>query len=193
MLKILKRELNISIVASIIYIILGIFVVCNPALTMVAISTTFSIMAIMYGLIISIINIADIKEEGNLSYGILLIVVGIALLIYPSSLEILFSLGLGIWFISNSISRIKFAVQLKNVKEINWLLILCSAIITLLIGISFIFLPLASAVTLTMVSGIFMIVYSIFDIVEIIIIKKNIKLIEKNFEKIEKVENSTTN
>lgn len=38
-----------------------------------------------------------------------------------------------------------------------------------------------------------MIVYSIFDIVEIIIIKKNIKLIEKNFEKIEKVENSTTN
>ena len=181
MIKILKRELNISIVTSIIYIILGIFVVANPAITMKVASTTFSIMAIVYGVIISIINIADIKEEGNLSYGILLIVVGVALLIYPNSLEILVSLGLGIWFISNSISRIKLAVLLKDVKEVNWLLILFSAIIALLIGISFIFLPLASAVTLTMVSGILMIIYSIFDIIQIIIIKKNIVAIEKNF------------
>ena len=183
MLKILKRELNISIVTSIIYIILGIFVVANAETAIKVASTTFSIMAIIYGIIISIINIADIKEEGNLPYGILLIVVGIALLIYPNSLEILVSLGLGIWFISNSISRIKLAVLLKDVKEVNWLLILFSAIIALLIGISFIFLPLASAVTLTMVSGILMIVYSVFDITQIVVIKKNITVIEKEFEK----------
>ena len=182
MIDILKKELNISIITSIIYIILGIIVVANPEISMKIFSIGFSVTAIIYGIIICIINIADIKEEGNLSYGVLLIVVGIALLIYPYSLEILVSLGLGILFISNSISRIKFAVLIKDVKEVNWLLILCSAIVALLIGISFIFLPLASAAVLIMVSGILMIVYSIFDIIQIIAIKKNISAIEKKFE-----------
>ena len=182
MLDIIKKELNISIIASVVYIILGIIIVSNPEATLNIVSITISIVAIIYGLILTIINITNLKEEGNLMFGILLIVIGIALLIYPNSLNVLISLGIGIWFIASSINRIKFAVILKDTKEFNWLVILISAIITLIIGISFIFAPLASAITLTAISGILMIVYSVCDIFEIVFIKKNIKTIEKILE-----------
>lgn len=182
MLKIIRKELNISIITSIVYIILGIIIISNPEATLNIVSISISALAIIYGIIITIINISNIREEGNLIFGILLIVMGIALLIYPSSLGILISLGIGIWFIASSVNRIKFAVLLKDIEELNWLVILISAILTLIIGISFIFTPLASAVTLTTISGVLMIIYSAFDIFEIIFIKKNIKIIEKALE-----------
>lgn len=179
MLEIVKKELNISIISSIVYAVLGIVVVANPEVTLAVVSTIVAILSIIYGVIVSIINIANIKEGGNLILGIMLIVLGISLLIYPNSLSILISLGIGIWFISSSVNRIKFAVLLKNVQEINWLIILCSAILTLLIGISFIFIPLASAITLTTIGGILIIVYSVCDIFEVIFIKRKIDVIEK--------------
>lgn len=179
MLEIMKKELNVSIIASIIYVILGFIIVSNPQTALNIVSYTISISAIIYGIVITVINIANLKEEGNLIFGILLIVMGIALLIYPSSLNVLISLGIGIWFIASSVSRIKFATLLKDVQGINWIIILVSAVITLMIGVSFIFAPLASAVTLTTISGILMIVYSICDIFEIIFIKRNISEIEK--------------
>jgi len=179
MLEIMKKELNVSIIASIIYIILGFVIISNPQTALNIVSYTISISAIIYGIVITVINIANLKEEGNLLFGILLMVMGIALLIYPNSLNVLISLGIGIWFIASSVSRIKFATLLKDVQGINWIIILISAVITLMIGISFIFSPLASAVTLTTISGILMIAYSICDIFEIIFIKRNISDIEK--------------
>ena len=155
MLGIVKKELNISIVA---------------------------IFAIIYGIVVTIINIANIKEGRNLLLGVLLIVMGTALIIYPSSLNVLISLGIGIWFISISVSRIRFSTFLREVEEINWLVVLISSIITLIIGISFVFAPLASAVALTTISGILMIFYSLIDIFEVIFIKKNIEAIEKVIE-----------
>lgn len=182
MKDIIKKELNMSIIASILYAILGIIIIANPAITLSIVSIVISISAIIYGIIISIINIASIKEERSLTFGILLVVLGIALLIYPGSVPVLISLGVGIWFISNSISRIKLAILLKDAKESGWIIILCSAIITLLIGISFIFTPLISAISITIANGILMVVYSIIDIFEIIFIKKNIDKIQKAVE-----------
>ena len=182
MLNIIKKELNVSIITSIIYIILGIVVIANPETTLTIISKAIAILAIIYGIVVTIINIANLKNEGSLLFGILLIVMGIALLIYPNSLSVLISLGIGIWFISSSVNRIKFAVLLKDIKELNWLIVLISAIITLLIGISFVFTPLASAVMVAIISGILMVIYSIIDIFEIIFIKRNMKVIEQKLK-----------
>ena len=50
-------------------------------------------------------------------------------------------------------------------------------------------MPLTSALALTTVSGVLMLVYSVCDVFEIIFIKRHIKVIEKEIEKeIEKVE-----
>mgnify|MGYP002857755769 CR=1 FL=1 len=179
MLKVFKKELNFSLISSIIYIILGIVIISNPEETLSIVGKTVAILSIVYGSITTIINIVNIKQESSLLFGIFTIVMGIALLIYPNTLSILLSLGLGIWFIASSVTRLKFAVFLKDVREMNWLIVLAGSLITLIIGISFIFTPLASAVTLTTVSGIMMIVYSLIDIFEIIFIKRNIKAIEK--------------
>lgn len=182
MLGIVKKELNISIVASLFYVILGIIIIAFPEQALTVVSKIVAIFAIIYGIVVTIINIANIKEGRNLLLGVLLIVMGTALIIYPSSLNVLISLGIGIWFISISVSRIRFSTFLREVEEINWLVVLISSIITLIIGISFVFAPLASAVALTTISGILMIFYSLIDIFEVIFIKKNIEAIEKVIE-----------
>lgn len=182
MLNILKKELNFSIITSLVYIVLGGIIIFNPVTTLNIVGKIISILAIIYGIIISIINIANLKEEGNLSFGILLIIMGVALLIYPNSLSILLSLGISIWVISSSVSRIKFAILIKEVKDVNWVGILVSAIITLIIGIAFIFTPLSTAVEVTIISGILMIAYALFDIFEVVSVKRNINKIEKVLE-----------
>jgi len=182
MLKTLKKELNISIISSLIYIVIGIVIICNPEITLSIVGTIVAILAIVCGIIITIINIANIKNESSLLIGIFAIVMGIALLVYPNSLTILISIGIGILFIASSVTRLKLAVLLKDTKEAKPMIILVSSIITLIIGISFIFTPLTSALTLTIVSAILMILYSIIDIFEIILIKKNIKTIEQVIE-----------
>ena len=179
MFNIIKKELNVSIVSSLIYIIIGLIIIFNPETTLKTMSTMVALLAIIYGTIMTVINIVEIKKEGNLVFGILLLVMGITLLLYPSNLNILISLGVGTWFISSSVSRIKFAILLKDAKGVNWLVILVMAILTLIVGITFIFTPLSSAITLATTIGILMIVYSACDIIEILFIKKNIKAIQK--------------
>ena len=72
MLEIRKKELNLSIIVSIIYAILGFIIVANPVTTLNIVSYTVSISAIIYGIVITIINVANFKEEGNLLFGILI-------------------------------------------------------------------------------------------------------------------------
>lgn len=182
MLEIIKKELNVSIISSLIYIILGIVIIASPAAMLNIVSVSIAVLTIITGAIITIINLVNIKEEGNLLLGTLLIVLGIALIIYPTSLNLLISLGIGIWFISTSVNRIKIAVLFRGAKSINWLVILITAIITFCIGVSFIFTPLTSAVALTTLAGILMIAYSVCDIFEILFIKKNMEALESILE-----------
>ena len=178
MIDTIKKELNISIISSIVYIILGIIIFKNPETMLHSISIAIALLAIIYGLIMTIINMSKIEDSTNLTFGILLIVVGISLLIYPNSLSILISLIIGIWFISSSVSRLRLAAMIKDTDEFNWKIILIISIITLLIGISFVFTPLASAIALARITGVLMIIYSVCDISEIVFIKKNITAIQ---------------
>ena len=181
MLSVVKRELNVSVITSLIYVVIGVIIVMYPEKVLDVISTGISILAIVSGIIVTVINIANLKEEGTLLLGIFLLVIGIALLIYPNSLNVLLSLLIGIWFISSSVTRIKFAILIKDVKEVNWSFIMVNSIVTLIIGISFVFAPLSSAVFITTISGILMVIYAVLDIIEVLFIKKNMKILEKVF------------
>lgn len=183
MFDIIKKELNISILSSIIYIILGIIIVLNPEEALEGMSIVIAALLIAFGIMFIVINFKYLKRDGNILCGILLIVMGIALAIYPKSLNVLISLGVGTWFIAVSISRIKVATWLREITEVNWLMILIPAIFTLLIGIVFIFAPLTSAVTLAIITGSLMIVYSLCDLFEVLYIKKNIRSVQKALNK----------
>lgn len=179
MLKNLKNELNISIFSSIIYIILGIIIIANPVTTLAVVGYMLAIFSIVIGIAMIIINIGRIKEENNLLLGVLLLLMGTILLIYPGSFGVYISLVVGVWYIASSVTKIKLYANLKDVPGVNFILILIGSILTLILGVMFICTPLLSAVTLTMVSGIMMIIYAIIDIIEVITIKKHLKEIEK--------------
>ena len=90
---------------------------------------------------------------------------------------------LGIWFIMDSVLRIRLSLTLKDVKDSPWVLLLILSIISLICGIIFIINPLVTSEVLMMMFGALMTVYAISGMVDMIFFKKYINDIVKNFKK----------
>jgi uncharacterized membrane protein HdeD (DUF308 family) len=182
MFKVIKKELNFSIVTSVIFVVLGMLLMFYPDRILGNVAFVIAILALAYGFIITAINFSELSSGGNPMLGVLLIISGIALLMYPKSLGVLVAMVVGIWFISDSVNRIKIAVILRDAKEPSWLLLFLVSVVSLIAGITFIFAPLESAIALTMLVGALMVFYSLFDIFGSVLIRRNFDAIEKALE-----------
>ena len=105
----------------------------------------------------------------------------IVLVSMPSVLPVIFTIALGIWIILSSINVISIAITVKK-EYSNWCLLLLLGIIDLICGIIILFNPFASLISLVVLSGVIIMVHSIVNIADMIIIRNNVKDIEKAVE-----------
>ena len=91
---------------------------------------------------------------------------------------------LGIFIVVNSALKVQYAIELKQYNNKMWMTTLILSFITLVFGVVLIFNPFEGAVVLTQVIGIFIILYSVLDVIECYIIKKNLKGIQKLVEEV---------
>ena len=186
MVRKLNKLINSSIGFSILFIILGITLIMFPKTSLEIISYIISVLLIINGIYLIILEFQAgsrfVPLDTSLS-GILSILFGIIMLIYPNMLTIMIPVILGTYFILASIFKIKLAIGLKNMENAPWLLSLILAILSIACGLILIIDPISSSITLTLFAGIMIIIYSISDIIDMIVFKKNIKKIEKYFKK----------
>lgn len=78
-----------------------------------------------------------------------------------------------------SLFKIRISLALKDYEDTPWVLSLLLSIVSLICGVLFIINPLTSASVITSAVGIVIIVYSISNIIDMIILKKNINDIVK--------------
>ena len=88
----------------------------------------------------------------------------------------------GLWFIISSTFKLRMALALKDSNNKNWVITYIFSILTIISGLCLIFNPEVGALTLTRVIGGLSIIYSVCDIVDVLIFKKNLKSIAKVFE-----------
>ena len=120
--------------------------------------------------------------------GVLSIILGIVLFINPEIASILITIAIGMWIIVSSVNNIKVAYFFRNVKAFPSTLMIILGILDIILGCLVIFNPFEASITLTLYLGIMLIVHSIFNIVDMIILKKNVKDKENYFkEKISKL------
>ncbi len=181
----MKKE-NITIEANysnigvnILLIILGILMTFIPVETQVILVYMISILAIFSG-VNSIIRYCrgldgDFAFISDLLFGILLVFAGIYIFCNPGYTIFTLPMVSGVFLIVDAIIKIPMYIRYhKLIKVPLWIMII-SIILPILLGITLIFLPIVTTTIIIYVTGIFLIVIGIVDIISIIYMHYKIK------------------
>lgn len=181
-----KSMYKTSIFFSIILIILGIFLLINASTTLIAISYVLGIFLIIYGLIPIIkyfIN-KDNKNylEASFVLGVFFSLFGIIIMIKPTIISSIIPLLIGIWMLINGGIKLYYALTINKKTDSVSSIVISSLI--LLCGILLVCNPFSGAVLMTRIVAIFLIIYSVLDLVECFSLNKKVtdmsEVIEEN-------------
>lgn len=173
----IKRVIWPSLLSSIFLLLLGLLLFFKSSETLVGISYLVGGVLIALG-VIAIINFLrngskDIFVQLNIVYGIVSIVAGIFLVTVPEFIGSIIPIVVGIAVIISSSFKVQQALALKNLDNKYFLPSLIMAIICLVCGVVILFNPFTSAVVVTQIIGLFIIIYAVLDIVNSFILKKS--------------------
>lgn len=185
--KKINKMCNTSLIISLIFVVIGLFLFIKPDATISLISYTIGGVILTSG-IFSAYKYFTAESLGNtinfdLVFGVLLIIAGLFLIIKPTALASLFPIILGIWIIINSVTKFQYALVLKKVKNEDWVGAALISGLMFIWGVVLLFNPFKSALAITQIIGIFIIVYAVLDIINNFIIKKNVNNMLDTFKK----------
>ena len=176
------KKMNItSIIFSIIFIILGFFLLLKPDGAIDFIAYVLGVLLIIWGVILIIQFFTKKNQDQNFIQigfvvGLLVFILGIVFLIKPKTIASIIPLLLGIWMIISGVLKLGYAIPVnKQVKNIIPILL---SLLIIGVGLFLVFNPFEGAEIITKAIGIIIIIYSILDIVECIFIRQLVSNIE---------------
>jgi len=170
---------QISIVTSLAFIVVGLFLIIKPATTLSMISYVLGIVILVNG-IVNLIKYFSNREKVNLYdfgliFGILNVIIAIIFISKPSMIASIIPLILGIWILVNGIIKLQFAINLRNQPKSNWVYSAVISGISILLGLFLVLNPFKGAVVITRIIGGILVGYAILDLLQTREIKKVIK------------------
>ncbi len=155
-----------SIILNALFLIFGIIIYLNPVITLELTGIILGIYMIIFG--IFAIYEFIVRDNNplfalNILWGILAILTGLLVIINPFEIIKILTFALGIYLIIISVSKIIDSLKLKKYGYDGWSLMLVIAIILLVFGIFIMINPMAS-MDLVEATGIFIILASILEI-----------------------------
>lgn len=185
MSKEINKYLNLSIVMSILFAILGIILMVSPDSSLDTIAYLLAAFLLVYGTynFIDSFTINPIFFFMKMSSSVISILLGIVIFLNPEIFKNIIPIALGIFFIINGIFKTRMSFIIKDVDN-YFILSVITSILTIICGIILIINPSISAIMITTMIGIIVLVYAVFDIVDAFILKHRVKEISKYFEKL---------
>lgn len=177
--KYLKKLSKVSIITSIIFIIVGIFLIIKPETTLSLISYILGLIILING-IINLIRYFSNREKVNLYdfgfiIGLISLVIAIIFISNPSMVASIIPLILGLWILINGIVKLQFSMNLRTYQNSNWIRSIVISGISVILGIVLVFNPFKGAVLLTKIIGLFLVGYAILDLLQSRTIKKTLQ------------------
>ena len=175
----MKDFLKSSIATSIFLIILGILLVFQSEMTIMAISYVIGGILVAIGALalIRYIKKAADKEstsELDIIYGIVTIIFVVIIIQNYQALASIIPIVLGVTIIVSSVGKLNYAFQLKADDNQLWKTTMIISIISTICGVVLLFNPFSAAIGIMKIIGIFIIVYAILDLVSTIAIKSSV-------------------
>ena len=176
------RKMNItSIIFSIIFILIGSFLLARPEDAIHLVSYALGIILIVWGVISVITFFTDKESQNYLDFGfivgVFVLIFGIIILVKPDTIASIIPLLLGIWMLINGVTKLSYSLTLNNNKSALSSIII--SLIIVLLGILLIINPFQGAKKIVQILGISILVYSILDLIECFSIKKILKKVKK--------------
>lgn len=185
-IKVKKMNMT-SIIFSIIFILIGAFLLARPDDAIHLVSYALGIILLLWGLISMVQFFTDKQSQNYLEFGfivgVFVFIFGIIIIIKPETIASIIPLLLGIWMLINGVTKLSYALTLNKNKNAAGSIII--SVLIVILGILLIFNPFAGAKTLVQILGIIIIIYSILDLAECLAIKKISKKDEKEKQIIE--------
>ena len=114
--------------------------------------------------------------------GIFLSLLGIIVILCPTTLINLLGIGVGIWLFVVGIENLAYAIRLWNSKEDISSLVLFIAMSAMIMGVLVVINPFSKFMLLTKLVGIFIVANGCLDIVKLLLFKKRAKNIMQIFK-----------
>ena len=177
MKKLLSNFYKTSILSSLALLVLGILLVFKSETTVMMISYEIG------GILIAIGFIAEINyfknhdkqltiEDIEIFHGLACIILGILAVENPKTIASIIPLVIGVIMIANGAIKLQYSMELRKENCKLWVYTLVLSIVMAVCGVILIFNPFKGALLITRVVGIFILIYSILDIVSTVFIKK---------------------
>lgn len=182
----IKNMYKTSMIFSIILFIVGLFLLVKPETTLHAISYIVGIILILWGIVPIISYFTNKESQSYLEFsfiiGVFSLIFGVIIIINPDIIGSIIPLLLGIWMVINGITKLQCVLSLRK-NNVDTTTSMVISLVILICGIILIFNPFKGAVVLTKIIGIFIIIYSVLDIIECHTLKKTVKTVEKEYKK----------
>lgn len=180
--KLMKKFFRSSLVSSITLFILGILIIFKSEVTIITISYLIGSVLVALGALAIIQYIKNIEASGqndlDILYGVVTIILGLLVINNPKLIASILPIIIGVAIIINSATKLQYAFELKKENNQQWKTTMVISIISVICGVTLLFNPFKGAVVITQTIGIFMIIYSILDIISTTIIKRNVNYIK---------------
>ena len=164
----LSRNWWLFLIRGILAILFGGMAIIWPGVTLVTLILLFGAYVLVDGLFAIVLGLSRIGSESRwwalLLQGIAGVIIGIIAFASPGTTALALLMLIAAWNVVTGIASIGAAIQLRKVIENEWLLII-SGIISILIGLYLFFFPGPGALAMTLVFGIYFIVFGILSIV----------------------------
>lgn len=179
MKKYMSKMSQFSMVNLIMFVLVGLFLVIEPATTLSMISYILGLIILIHG-IVNLVRYYVNKDKNNLFdfglvLGIIEVVVAIIFISTPEFVASIIPLILGIWILVNGIFKLQFALNLKSAQSDSWTHSLIISIVSIVFGVVLISNPFGGAVIITRIIGIFLIIYAVVDFLQSRTIKKKLQ------------------
>ena len=180
--KAIKGFLLKNIFISILFLLFGIVLIMFPNMSTMALAYSAGILLIANG-VGSLIS----KERKTLIYdpviiGVISLIFGIVIFINPDVFNTIVPVLLGIWFIILGIIKYEIANILNEIGENGWGGVVATALLTIVAGFLLILCPKIGANVLIIFMGTLIMLYSISDIINYILIRNKVSKLAKYFK-----------
>ena len=176
MIKKINEYINLSIILSVLFMIVGILLIVWPKASL----DTFAY--VIYSFIDSF-SINPALCLFQMTNSILSFLLGICVFLNPSIFESILPIVLGIFFIISGAFSSRISFIIKDIDN-SYILSLFTSILMVICGVILIINPGNTALVITTLIGIILIVYSVSAIVDMFVFKSRVKEIDKYFSKL---------
>ena len=173
----IKKIMNKNIIISIIVFLVGLILFLKPDATIKSITIIIGILLIIMGSgpILELVKSKEKKLSFSIAPSIILFVIAFILFFKPELLISIIPILIGVALVMSSAFRLQ---NIYNIKKVNGVFNIWTLIITMVIlvlGLLLIINPFGGVLTATKLIGIFLMIYSILDIIDNIILKRIVK------------------